>query len=145
MADLKLPVLNKVLLSGRLTRDPDLRYTPAGKAVANFSVASSRRYKDASGEWNELTTFVDIVTWADLAERCGEFLRKGRAVLLEGSLQSRSWETETGQKRSKLEIRAYRVQFLDKVTPQETREPSELEEKSEEKIEKEEEIENLPF
>ncbi len=143
MADLKLPVLNKVLLSGRLTRDPDLRYTPAGKAVANFSVASSKRYKDASGEWNELTTFVDIVTWADLAERCGEFLRKGRAVLLEGSLQSRSWETETGQKRSKLEIRAYRVQFLDKVAPEETKEHGEPEEKSEEKIEKEEE--NLPF
>ncbi len=115
MAELKMPQINRVIISGRLTRDPELRYTPNGTAVINMGLASSRKYKDSSGEWNEATTFLDTVAFAELAERCGEFLHKGSAVLMEGSLQSRSWETESGQKRSKIELKALRVQFLDKL------------------------------
>lgn len=115
MAELKMPQINRVIITGRLTRDPELRYTPNGTAVINLALASSRRFKDSSGEWNEATTFLDTVAFGELAERCGEFLHKGSAVLIEGSLQSRSWESESGQKRSKVELRALRIQFLDKL------------------------------
>ncbi len=128
MADLKLPSLNHVLIAGRLTRDPDLRYTPSGTAVCNFRLASGRRFKDQSGEWRDDPTFVNVVTWKKTAENCGEYLKKGSAVLVEGRLQSRSWETEDGQKRSVLEIVAQRVQFLDRVGGPEKRIPSEVSE-----------------
>ncbi|TET78422.1 single-stranded DNA-binding protein, partial [candidate division TA06 bacterium] len=126
MADLKLPSLNHVLIAGRLTRDPDLRYTPSGTAVCNFRLASGRRFKDQSGEWRDDPTFVNVVTWKKTAENCGEYLKKGSAVLVEGRLQSRSWETEDGQKTSVLEIVAQRVQFLDRVGGPEKRIPSEV-------------------
>jgi len=126
MADLKLPSLNHVLIAGRLTRDPDLRYTPSGTAVCNFRLASGRRFKDQSGEWRDDPTFVNVVTWKKTAENCGEYLKKGSAVLVEGRLQSRSWETEDGQKRSVLEIVAQRVQFLDRVGGPEKGIPSEV-------------------
>jgi single-strand DNA-binding protein len=115
MADVKLASVNKVLLSGRLTRDPELRYTPSGTAVVSFSVASSRNYKGQDGEWKQAVTFVNVVAWAKLAVLVSEYLKKGSAVFVEGSLNSRSWETEDGQKRSVLEIRADRVQFLDRI------------------------------
>jgi len=128
MADLKLPSLNHVLIAGRLTRDPDLRYTPSGTAVCNFRLASGRRFKDQSGEWRDDPTFVNVVTWKKTAENCGEYLKKGSAVLVEGRLQSRSWETEDGQKTSVLEIVAQRVQFLDRVGGPEKGIPSEVSE-----------------
>ncbi|KPJ49138.1 hypothetical protein AMJ40_06195 [candidate division TA06 bacterium DG_26] len=140
MAELKMPQINRVIITGRITRDPELRYTPNGTAVINMGLASSRRFKDSSGEWNEATTFLDTVAFGELAERCGEFLRKGSAVLVEGSLQSRSWESEAGQKRSKVELRAMRVQFLDKLG---TGVPKEEREEKEEKTEEAEE--ELPF
>jgi single-strand DNA-binding protein len=115
MADLRLPTLNYVVMAGRLTRDPDLRYTPSGAAVCNFGLASNRRYKDQSGEWKDDSTFVNIVTWTKTAENCGQYLKKGSPVLVEGTLQSRSWETEDGQKRSVIEIKAFRVQFLERA------------------------------
>ena len=115
MSDLRLPSLNRVLIAGRLTRDPELRYTPSGTAVCNLRLASSRRYKDKSGQWQDDATFVGVVAWSRTAENCGEYLKKGSAVLVEGRLQSRSWETEDGQKRSVVEINALRVEFLDKV------------------------------
>jgi len=139
MAELKMPQINRVIISGRLTRDPELRYTPGGTAVINMGLASSRRFKDSSGEWNEATTFLDTVAFGELAERCGEFLHKGSAVLMEGSLQSRSWESESGQKRSKVELRALRVQFLDKLGPVVPKEEKPGEEKTEEPEEE------LPF
>jgi len=135
-----MPQINRVIITGRITRDPELRYTPNGTAVINMGLASSRRFKDSSGEWNEATTFLDTVAFGELAERCGEFLRKGSAVLVEGSLQSRSWESEAGQKRSKVELRAMRVQFLDKLG---TGVPKEEREEKEEKTEEAEE--ELPF
>lgn len=104
--------LNQVTLMGNLTRDPELRQTPTGQNVTNFSLALNRAYKDQSGEWQEVTDYVDIVCWGPLAERVAQYLSKGRRCLVQGRLQSRSWEQE-GQKRSKVEVLATDVTFLD--------------------------------
>jgi single-strand DNA-binding protein len=119
MSDVRLVSINKVLLSGRLTRDPELRYTPSGVAVLTFSLALNRRYKDQSGEWKEEVSFVNVVAWQRQAELASEYLKKGSAVYVEGRLQSRSWETSEGSKRSVLEVRAERLQFLDRVRREE--------------------------
>lgn len=103
---------NKVLLMGNLTRDPELRYIPSGSAVASFTVAMNRVYKLQSGEKKEETTFIRVVVWGRMAEICGEYLKKGRPVFVEGRLSSRSWDGPDGQKRSTTEVIAQTVQFL---------------------------------
>jgi single-strand DNA-binding protein len=120
MADVKLAEVNKVLLSGRLTRDPELRYTPNGTAVSSFSLASSRGYKGQDGQWKKMTTFVNVSCWGKLAVLVNEYLKKGSAAFIEGRLQSRSWQTDDGQKRSAIEITADRVQFLDRISKPES-------------------------
>lgn len=112
---------NKVILMGNLTRDPELRYTPNGTAVATLSLAVNRRFK-ANEEWREETDFFDIVVFGKQAENCGEYLKKGRPVLVDGRLSQRRWETDDGQKRSKVEVVAFTVQFLG--TPRDTGESS---------------------
>jgi len=107
-----MPSLNRVLLMGNLTRDPELRYIPSGTAVANFGLAVNRFYTTQDGERKEETCFVDIEAWGKTAENCANYLTKGRLVFIEGRLRFHSWETEDGQKRSKLSVRAFRVQFL---------------------------------
>jgi len=102
---------NQVILMGNLTRDPELRNTPSGQSVCNFGLALNRSYKNAEGEWVEATDFVDIVAWGPLGERVAQYLTKGRPALVNGRLQSRSWEQD-GQKRSKLEVVAFDVTFL---------------------------------
>lgn len=104
--------LNQVFLMGNLTRDPELRQTPSGQNVCSFSLALNRSYKDQSGEWQEATDYIDIVAWGPLGERVSQYLSKGRRCLVQGRLQSRSWEQE-GQKRSKVEVLANDVTFLD--------------------------------
>ena len=104
--------LNRVFLIGNLTRDPELRYIPSGTAVANFGLATNRVYKTPSGEKKEEVCFVKVVVWGRMAEVCGEYLSKGRPVFIEGRLQYRAWDGSGGEKRSTLEIRAERVQFL---------------------------------
>lgn len=104
--------LNQVTLMGNLTRDPELRQTPNGQNVTSFSLALNRSYKDASGEWQEATDYIDVVSWGPLAERVAQYLSKGRRCLVQGRLQSRSWEQD-GQKRSKVEVLANDVTFLD--------------------------------
>lgn len=104
--------LNKVLLIGNLTRDPELRYVPSGTAVATFSVAVNRVYTSQAGEKKEEVSFIRIVVWGRRAEVCGEYLSKGSPVFIEGRLQSRSWEGQDGQKKSTLEVIADNVQFL---------------------------------
>jgi len=104
--------LNKVLLIGNLTRDPELRYIPSGAAVATFTVAVNRVYKDQAGEKKEQVSFIRVVVWGRRAEVCGEYLSKGSPVFVEGRLQSRDWETQDGQKRSTVEVVADNVQFL---------------------------------
>jgi single-strand DNA-binding protein len=104
--------LNKVLLIGNLTKDPELRYTPNGTAVTNLRIAVNRKFKDRSGELKEDTCFITVTAWDKQAEICNQYLQKGRAVFVEGILQSRSWETGDGQKRSTIDVRAERIQFL---------------------------------
>jgi single-strand DNA-binding protein len=104
--------LNQVTLMGNLTRDPELRQTPGGQSVCSFSLALNRSYKDQSGQWQEATDYIDIVAWGPLAERVSQYLSKGRRCLVQGRLQSRSWEQD-GQKRSKVEVLANDVTFLD--------------------------------
>jgi single-strand DNA-binding protein len=103
--------LNKVLLLGNLTRDPELRYAPNGTAVARFGLAINSRYRQGE-EWKDDVCFVDVVVFGRQAETAGEYLSKGRMALIEGRLQWRSWEGQDGQKRSKHEVIAERVQFL---------------------------------
>ena len=105
--------LNKVLLMGNLTRDPELRYIPSGTAVAKFGLAVNRDYTDrASGEKKEDVCFVDITVWGKQAENCNQYLSKGRQVFIEGRLEFSSWETKEGEKRSRLEVIGERVTFL---------------------------------
>ncbi len=103
--------LNKVLLMGNLTRDPELRFTSNGSALTKFGLAVNRKYKSGE-EWKEEVCFVDITVWGKQAENCAEYLSKGRPVFIEGRLQFSSWETDDGQKRNKLEVVANTVQFL---------------------------------
>jgi single-strand DNA-binding protein len=103
--------LNKVILLGNLTRDPELRYTPNGTPVSSFGLAVNRRYRQGD-EWKDEVCFVDIVTYGRQAETVGEYLSKGSMALVEGRLQWRSWESEDGQRRSKHEVVANTVQFM---------------------------------
>ena len=103
---------NKAILMGNLTRDPELRYTPGGTAVVNLRLAVNRRFRDRSGEQKDEVCFVTVVVWDKQAELCNQYLQKGRAVFVEGRLQSRSFEDASGNKRNVLEVRAERVQFL---------------------------------
>jgi single-strand DNA-binding protein len=102
--------VNRVILAGRLTRDPETRFTPAGTAVTGFSLAVNRRYK-LNNEVKEEVSFFDIVVFGKMGENCAEYLSKGRPVLVEGRLKQRSWESD-GVKRSKVEVVADNVQFL---------------------------------
>ena len=102
---------NQVILMGNLTRDPELKAIPSGQSVCSFSLALNRSYKDASGEWKEATDYVDVTAWGPLGERVAQYCQKGKQVLVNGSLQSRSWEQD-GQKRSKVEVLARDVTFL---------------------------------
>lgn len=105
-------MLNSIVLIGRLTRDPELRYTPNGKAVAKFALAVDRGHKDAAG--NKQTDFIDIVVWEKQAENCANYLAKGSLAAVSGSLQIRSYETQDGSKRKVAEVVAHTVRFLDK-------------------------------
>lgn len=104
--------INKVILVGRLGQDPELKYTPSGMAVCNFSIATSENWTDKSGQKQERTEWHRIVVWGKLAEISGKYLAKGRQAYVEGQLQTRSWEAQDGQKRYTTEIVAKNVQFL---------------------------------
>jgi len=106
-------VINRIVLVGRLTRDPELRYTPNGRAVTSFSLAVNRRFSNQQGERE--VDFIDIVAWGKTAETCANHLQKGRLVGVEGRLQVRSYETQDGQKRKAAEVVADNVAFLDRA------------------------------
>lgn len=114
MADLRMPEINYVIVAGNLTKDPIFRQTTNNTPVANFSIASNRKYRDSSNQWQEDVCYVGIVAWNRLAESCRERLRKGSAVLVDGELQSRSWKSDDGHNRSIVEIKARRIQFLNR-------------------------------
>jgi single-strand DNA-binding protein len=114
MADLKMPEINYVIVAGNLTKDPIFRETTNKTPVVNFSLASNRRFKDSTNQWQEDVCYVGIVAWNKLADSCKERLKKGSAVLVDGELQSRTWKTDDGHNRSIVEIKARRIQFLNK-------------------------------
>ena len=112
--------VNKVILVGNLGKDPDVRYTPGGAAVANFSIATNERWKGKDGNTEERTEWHNIVVWGKLAELCKEYLAKGRTVYIEGRLQTRSWDDKEGKKRYTTEVVAQTLQFLDRRGSAET-------------------------
>ncbi|MDH7515268.1 MAG: single-stranded DNA-binding protein [Bacteroidota bacterium] len=127
MADLKMPELNYVMIVGNLTKDPSFRVTANNTPVVNFSIASNRRYRDRTNSWQEDVCYVGVVAWNRLAESCRQRLKKGSAVLVEGELQTRNWKGEDGSHRTILEVKARRIQFLNKF-PRNNGAPSTLEE-----------------
>ncbi len=104
--------VNKVIILGRLGQDPELKYTPGGMAVCNFTVATSESWADKAGQKQEKTEWHRIVVWGKLAELCNQYLTKGRQAFIEGGLQTRSWDDKSGQKRYTTEIVAKTVQFI---------------------------------
>lgn len=104
--------VNRVFILGRLGQDPEVKHTPSGSAVANFSVATSEAWTDKSGQKQERTEWHRVVVWGKLAELCGQYLSKGRQVYLEGKLQTRSWDDKEGNKRYTTEVQASTVQFI---------------------------------
>ena len=104
--------VNKVILVGNLGRDPEMKYTAGGTALCKFSVATSEVFNDREGNQQERTEWHNIVAWGKLGEICGQYLSKGRQVYVEGSLRTRSWEDQSGNKRYTTEINAREVQFL---------------------------------
>ena len=104
--------INRVVLVGNLTRDPELRQTPNGKSVCTLGLAVNERYKNEAGEWVERPNFFDIVVWGAQAENCERYLSKGRAIAVDGRLSYRAWEAQDGSKRQAVEIIADTVQFL---------------------------------
>ncbi len=106
--------VNKIIVIGNLGGEPEMRFTPSGRPVTSFNVATNWRYTTAEGERREETEWFTIVTWGKLAEQCNQFLNKGRLVYVEGRLHSHSWDGQDGQKHSRNEIIANRVSFLDR-------------------------------
>jgi single-strand DNA-binding protein len=104
--------VNKVILIGNLGRDPEVRYTPSGTAVANFTLATTENWTNKDGEKESRTEWHRVVAWGRLGEICGEYLSKGSQVYVEGSLQTNEWEDQEGNKRKTTEIRAWRMQML---------------------------------
>ncbi len=104
--------LNKVMLIGNLGKDPEVRYTAAGTAVASFSLATSERFKNKNGEWEEKTEWHNVTLWARLAEIAGEYLAKGKTVYIEGRLQTRKWQDRDGKDRYTTEIVGEKMQML---------------------------------
>ena len=117
MTELKLPEVNRVLLSGRLTRDPERRFAPDGTPVTSFALAFHRRYRGRDGKFAEQTGYATVMTYQRLAEVCGQYLHQGSAVLVEGRLQMREWNTARGESQKRLEIRGESVHFLERVSP----------------------------
>ena len=116
MAELKMPELNSVIVAGNLTKDPTFRETSNGTPVVNFHVAVNRRYKDSGNQWQEDVCYVGVVAWNKLADSCKDRLKKGSAVLIDGELQSRTFKTEDNRNRTIVEIKAKRIQFLNKLS-----------------------------
>jgi single-strand DNA-binding protein len=110
-----MPSVNVVVLAGHLTRDPELRHTPNGAAVCDFSLAINRRWTDSGGEKKEDVSFIDCVAWAKTAELVADYLKKGSAALVEGELRQERWEDKQGGgQRSRIKVNVSRVQFLGK-------------------------------
>lgn len=143
--------LNKVMIIGNLTRDPELRTTPSGQQVASFGVATSRQWKNQTGQKQEQTEFHNIVVWGRLAEICKQYLGKGRKVYIEGRMQTREWEGQDGVKRQRTEIVTENMIMLDRApqaggaTPQPMEAMPTIEVPKEPVMEEEIKVEDIPF
>ena len=118
-------MVNKVILVGRLGHDPEIRYTQGGSAVCNFSLATSEKWQDKSGEKQERTEWHRIVVWGNQADACSKYLHKGSLAFVEGTIQTREWEDKDGAKRATVEIKASNVRFLDGKSQQADSSPGE--------------------
>ena len=137
-------MLNRVMLIGRLTRDPEVRFLPSGMQVTSLSIAVSRKFKDKNGEWREETSFFDIESYGKLAERVGSQLSKGYQVIIEGELRQDRWESPSGEKRSKVKIVAERIALLGKPSDRNAK-PTSAEEDLDIPVEDFESDEDVPF
>jgi single-strand DNA-binding protein len=133
--------MNKILVIGNLGRDPEMRYTPSGQAVTNFTVATNRKYTAADGESKEETEWFRVSAWGRLAETCNQYLAKGRKVYVEGRLRSRSYETRDGQTRFENEIVANDVRFIGTPAGRGDEFPQEVEQDAESGMG----VDDLPF
>lgn len=133
--------LNKVMIIGNIGTDPEMRFTPNGNPVTTFRIATTRTYSTAEGERRQETEWFTVVTWNKLAESCNQFLTKGRRAYVEGRLRTRNWESQDGQKRSRIEIVANRVLFLDRQAVA----PLSEGEIPREEVPSELEVEDIPF
>ena len=115
MHNLRMPDVNLIIIAGNLTRDPVFRKTTNGTPVTNFWLACNRKFKDNNGQWRENVCYVGVVAWYKLAESCSENLHRGSVVIVEGELQSRSIRTEDSKNRNIIEIKARRIQFLNRI------------------------------
>ena len=134
MGELKMPELNSVIVAGNLTKDPVFRETSNNTPVVNFHIAANRRYKDSSNLWQEDVCYVGVVAWNKLADSCRDRLKKGSAVLIDGELQSRTFKTDDSRNRTIVEIKAKRIQFLNKLSKNGSDENEETAEKADENI-----------
>jgi single-strand DNA-binding protein len=115
MAELKMPEINSVVIAGNLTKDPTFRKTSNNTPVVNFHIAANRRYKDSNNNWQEDVCYVGVVAWNKLDDSCRDRLNKGNAVLIDGELQSRTFKTDDNKNRTVVEIKAKRIQFLNRI------------------------------
>jgi len=143
--------LNSFIGIGRLTRDPELRYTPAGKAVCKFGIAINRTYRNQEGNNVDDVLFINIVSWGKQAETCSQFLKKGRRVAINGELRSNNWQDKDGNKRVSFEVNARTVQFLDLLKDsgfaEQGNQPATKEDISDEVMEEEKSVseDDIPF
>ncbi len=126
MSDLKMPEVNCVVIAGNLTKDPVFRETANHTPVVNFHIAANRRYKDSSNQWQEDVCYVGVVAWNKLAESCRNRIKKGSAVLVDGELQSRTFKSDDDKTRTVVEIKAKRIQFLNKFNKADSVSESEM-------------------
>jgi single-strand DNA-binding protein len=137
--------LNRAMIIGNLTRDPEIRTTTSGQTVANFGVATNHAWTDSSGQKQEKSEFHNIVAWAKLADICGQFLAKGRKVYVEGRLQTREWEGQDGVKRYRTEIVAENMIMLDRAGAAAPARATAGAEASSEPMVEEIKVEDIPF
>lgn len=126
MKKIRMPLENTVILTGRLTQEPELRFTSAGQPVCRFRIATNRVYRDSEGRLQQETSYIPIVVWRDAAMRCSERLRKGSPVYINGRLRSREWEDRDGKKQRILEVVAQKIQFLEYEVKVEAEVPEEV-------------------
>lgn len=117
MADLRMPEINNVTLAGNLTRDPAYKTSKNGNSLIHFTIASNKRYRDKDNKLQEDVCFINVIARSKLADSCKRRLHKGKGVLVEGELQNRNWRSKNGKSHQVVEIKARRIQFLDKAAP----------------------------